>query len=100
MGGPAAADAHEVVRDGPQQRVGEPHLLAVDVEQPGGLRLGDAVVGLAQALQRPVDDGELEAPKPVEALPRPLMAPELVGREAAVAAARERAIRGERTSAA
>ncbi len=38
-------------------------------------------------------DGELEAPKPVEALPRPLLAPELVEREAAVAQARERAIR-------
>jgi DNA recombination protein RmuC len=40
-----------------------------------------------------LDDGELEAPKPVEALPRPLVAPELVGREAAVAQARERALR-------
>ena len=40
-----------------------------------------------------LDDGELEAPKPIEALPRPLVAPELTSREAAVAAARERAIR-------
>jgi DNA recombination protein RmuC len=39
------------------------------------------------------DDGELEAPRAVEALPRPLAAPELVGRETAVAQARERAIR-------
>jgi DNA recombination protein RmuC len=39
------------------------------------------------------DDGELEAPKPVEALPRPLIAPELTSRDAAVAQARERAIR-------
>jgi DNA recombination protein RmuC len=39
------------------------------------------------------DDGELAPPQPVEALPRPLVAPELVGREAAVAQARERAIR-------
>jgi len=39
------------------------------------------------------DDGELEAPKPAEALPRPLVAPELVSREAAVAHARERALR-------
>jgi DNA recombination protein RmuC len=39
------------------------------------------------------DDGELAAPQPVEALPRPLLAPELVEREAAVAQARERAIR-------
>ena len=40
-----------------------------------------------------LDDGELEAPKPIETLPRPLVAPELTSREAAVAAARERAIR-------
>jgi len=46
------------------------------------------------------DDGELAVPQPVEALPRPLVAPELVGREAAVAAARERAVRGELISAA
>jgi len=39
------------------------------------------------------DDGELEAPKPVEALPRPLVGPELVEREAAVTQARERALR-------
>ncbi|HEY3516098.1 MAG TPA: DNA recombination protein RmuC [Gammaproteobacteria bacterium] len=39
------------------------------------------------------DDGELAPPQPVEALPRPLVAPELVEREAAVAQARERAIR-------
>jgi DNA recombination protein RmuC len=39
------------------------------------------------------DDGQLEAPRPVEALPRPLVAPELAGREAAVAQARERALR-------
>jgi DNA recombination protein RmuC len=39
------------------------------------------------------DDGELAAPQPVEALPRPLVAPELVGRDAALAQARERAIR-------
>jgi hypothetical protein len=39
------------------------------------------------------DDGELAAPQPVEVLPRPLVAPELVGRDAAVAQARERAIR-------
>jgi len=45
-------------------------------------------------------DGELAAPQPVEVLPRPLLAPELAGREAAVAAARERAVRGELTSAA
>jgi DNA recombination protein RmuC len=47
-----------------------------------------------------VDDGELAAPKPVDVLPRALVAPELAGREAAVAAARERAVRGELTSAA
>jgi DNA recombination protein RmuC len=46
------------------------------------------------------DDGELAPPQPVESLPRPLVAPELVGREAAVAAARERAVRGELTTAA
>lgn len=39
------------------------------------------------------DDGELAAPEPVQALPRPIVAPELVGRDAAVAQARERAIR-------
>ncbi|HEX7236996.1 MAG TPA: DNA recombination protein RmuC [Gammaproteobacteria bacterium] len=39
------------------------------------------------------DDGELAAPKPVEALPRPLVAPELTSRETAVAQARERALR-------
>ena len=39
------------------------------------------------------DDGELAVPQPVEALPRPLLAPELVGRDSAVAQARERAIR-------
>jgi DNA recombination protein RmuC len=39
------------------------------------------------------EDGELAPPQPVEALPRPLVAPELVGRDAAVAQARERAIR-------
>ena len=39
------------------------------------------------------DDGELEAPQPVEVLPRAIAAPELVEREAAVAQARERAIR-------
>lgn len=31
------------------------------------------------------NDGELAAPQPVEALPRPLLAPELVGRDAAAA---------------
>ena len=46
------------------------------------------------------DDGELAPPQPVEMLPRALAAPELAGREAAVAAARERAVRGELTSAA
>ena len=46
------------------------------------------------------DDGELAPPQPVEVLPRALAAPELAGREAAVAAARERAVRGELTSAA
>jgi DNA recombination protein RmuC len=39
------------------------------------------------------DDGELAPPQPVEALPRPLLAPELAGHDAAVAQARERAIR-------
>src|SRR5687767_11972775 len=39
------------------------------------------------------DDGELAAAQPVEALPRPLVAPELIGRDTAVAQARERAIR-------
>jgi DNA recombination protein RmuC len=39
------------------------------------------------------DDGELAVPQPVEALPRPLVAPELTGRADAVAQARERAIR-------
>ena len=39
------------------------------------------------------DDGELAPPQPVEALPRQLVAPELAGRDAAVAQARERAIR-------
>jgi DNA recombination protein RmuC len=38
-------------------------------------------------------DGELAAPQPVEVVPRPVAAPELTGREAAVAQARERAIR-------
>jgi DNA recombination protein RmuC len=46
------------------------------------------------------DDGEITPSQPVEALPRPLVAPELVGREAAVAAARERAVRSGLTSAA
>jgi hypothetical protein len=35
----------------------------------------------------------VEAPKPVEVLPRPLVGPELVEREAAVTQARERALR-------
>jgi DNA recombination protein RmuC len=39
------------------------------------------------------DDGELGPPQPVESLPRALVAPELVGRDSAVAQARERAIR-------
>jgi DNA recombination protein RmuC len=39
------------------------------------------------------DDGELEAPVPIETVPRALAAPELAGRDAAVAQARERAIR-------
>jgi DNA recombination protein RmuC len=39
------------------------------------------------------DDGELAPPQPVDALPRQLVAPELTGRDAAVAQARERAIR-------
>jgi DNA recombination protein RmuC len=37
------------------------------------------------------DDGELAVPRPVETLPRPLVAPELVGRE--VGAPRERVVR-------
>lgn len=39
------------------------------------------------------DDGELAQPEPVEVQPRAIAAPELVEREAAVAQARERAIR-------
>jgi DNA recombination protein RmuC len=41
----------------------------------------------------PASGAELARPEPVDTLPRPLVAPELVGREAAVAQARERAIR-------
>jgi DNA recombination protein RmuC len=38
-------------------------------------------------------DGEIVSPQPIETVPRPLVAQELTGREAAVAAARERAVR-------
>lgn len=38
-------------------------------------------------------DGELDAPQRVDTQPRPLVAPELVARDSAVAQARERAIR-------